>query len=343
MGIIDTRQEQLLNKMLQTLALIGMVAYLPSLYATIMEQLYILALFNTLAYLLILLSVFLPNLSYKKRLSLVVLMLLGLGSIVLYYTGNDGAGHIWLLCAVVVSSLFGETRVIVLSIIISNLSYFAIFLLSSLGYGGSILSLNSYLAISSNMLIISISLSVITYHLLKMLKQEIIEREELLRFLHHRVNNNLQTIQSLIELNEYSGAEEGWAPLKKQIAAISAANELMLTAEPDRSYEIATLLRSVVRQGVDRVKGEAVIVNKPEQLVELAVGVGDLIEKQGTLNPLSFIIEGDRSTKTVTIDITPLNGGDSETIYEMARNSLLHPDIVSEGKEGKGLRITLLP
>lgn len=92
MNILDERKEQLLTSLLRALVFLGAIAYVPSMYAALKEQLYVVAVVDTLAYAGIAFAVFLPGTSYRLRLFLTVSMLLLVGGTVFFYTGTEGAG-----------------------------------------------------------------------------------------------------------------------------------------------------------------------------------------------------------------------------------------------------------
>ena len=155
---LSEKQKQILSSFLKFLVLLGGIAYVPSLAACIKGNLYLLAVIDTLAYAIILLVTFCKRFSYRVRLWITVLVTLCIGVAVFFTTGNDGAGHLWLICSVVISSLFGSLRIVVFTIIISELAMLVYGVTIYFGLIDSTTTTISLIAISSNLLVISIAL-----------------------------------------------------------------------------------------------------------------------------------------------------------------------------------------
>ncbi|HKK65736.1 MAG TPA: sensor histidine kinase, partial [Clostridia bacterium] len=173
MTILEQRKEQLLTTLLKAMVILGAIAYVPSIFAAMGEELYTLAFIDTVAYIMIALAVFYPKTSYHVRLFLTVFVLLLMGGAVFMYTGTEGAGFIWLLCAVVISALFGKVIGIVVSISVSEviMIFYGIFVYHDII--DQTTTMIGLFAIAANFLLIAITLSLITYQLLKVLQEEL--------------------------------------------------------------------------------------------------------------------------------------------------------------------------
>jgi hypothetical protein len=129
------------------------------------------------------------------------------------------------------------------------------------------------------------------YQLFQFLRNELYEKEQLLRLLHHRVKINLQLAQSLISLNDDdTNTHDGFRILDRQVAAISHANELVLHSPRQECLQAADLFASLIRPGRDSLEGEALLMLSPEKTTELAVGFIELVEKAGQKGGLKVLI-----------------------------------------------------
>ena len=295
MSLFETRKELLFNKLLKAIVILGAIAYVPSMLACIIERLYLLAAVNTLAYGLLLFVLLQKRIRYYDRLGITVLTTLGIGAAVLLETGTDGAGHIWLLCAVFIAALFGRKGIIVTAIVLTQGTMLLYALLASTGVLRHQPSMVSVAAISANLLLISIVLSLVTNSLLKALKEEIESQERILRLLHHRVKNNLQVVESLISLEQ---KENDRSPaLSRRIRAVSAANDLLLSDHELEFVELRELLRVLFSPRSIKIEGEASLSLPAEQLTEIAVGLSDLMEILLEAGPLTVSIGGSVSIR----------------------------------------------
>lgn len=343
MNILDERKEQLLTSLLRALVFLGAIAYVPSMYAALKEQLYVVAVVDTLAYAGIAFAVFLPGTSYRLRLFLTVSMLLLVGGTVFFYTGTEGAGYIWLLCAVVISALFGRVGAIVASIAVSEAfmgAYAVLFIFNVIEQSTPLLGL---LAISSNFLLIAIALSLITYQLLKVLKAELDARERLLQFLHHRVKNNLQTVESLLAIELEQDARS--ARIARRIEAISAANELLMNNPGEAVVDLYDMVRSVLRAGIDTVEGEGLVLLPPERITEISVGISDVLHSLKTGGPLKVVLRNrhtpaGRDQAEIEVQVNGISP-QSVRIEDLIHNELLPQSWLITDTENQQITISI--
>jgi hypothetical protein len=104
----------ILGAMIRFLAVAGVIAFVPSVYAAAREGLWLIVAVDALAYALVIFAAFSNKASFSLRLILLVSLSLIIGMVVLYQTGPFGAGYIWMLSAAVLSALFGKTRIVAL-------------------------------------------------------------------------------------------------------------------------------------------------------------------------------------------------------------------------------------
>lgn len=283
------KKEDLLNKLLKWVISLGAIAYIPSLLACISDKLYLLAVVNTLAYISLVAVFFSPRTSFRTRLFTTVFVTLLLGAAVFFQTGTDGAGYIWLICSVFIAALFGQIPFTVITIIATQLIIALFVLFQAVGIINHNTSLESIIAIASNLLLVSITLSLITYSLLTSLREEIDGQEKTLRLLDHRVRNNLQTIESLVRLE---GGEKGTSStLSRRIRAISEANKLILSNPAEGYVELDELLRLISDPIIFKIETRRAIRIVPEKLTEVVVGFSDLFEIIHESPPITVTID----------------------------------------------------
>ncbi len=325
------------------MALLGAVAYVPSIYACLLEELYGLAVIDTLAYIGIIFAVFYPKTSYQVRLFLTVAILLLVGGAVFFYTGTEGAGYIWLLCAVVISALFGRMGAVIASIAISEGFMILYGVLSHFQLIDKTTTFVGLLAISANFLLIAVVLSLITINLLRVLKEELDAREGLLNFLHHRVKNNLQTVESLLALER--GDSKAYDRLAVRVAAISAANELLMADPTKPTVDLYELLWGMLRAGIDSLKGEGLVLLPPERITEISVGLADVVESLKPEGPLQIELntlqsEGSRSYAVIEIQVGGLYTV-SPPIEALLSNELLPQNWLITDSTNNKVRISI--
>ncbi|MBU0955281.1 MAG: hypothetical protein KKI09_07620, partial [Spirochaetes bacterium] len=255
--------------------------------ASVLESLYVLAVVDTLVYVVVIYAAFSRRIGAEGKTLVLVFSSYMVGVVVLYMVGAYGAGYIWFIAAIVLSALLGRRRLVVLQLVLAML---ALLVYAGLIYFGLLDHDHpafSVLIITSNLLLISLLLSYLIFRLLgsmrraytdqnllsKKLADELAEsrryqnelaaliehKDELLRELHHRVKNNLQTLSSLIQLElaepraeciEYS-AEQGQRMMQRSIALLSVVNDLFLQNEAVPWIDAAALLDSLVYYAVD--------------------------------------------------------------------------------------------
>ncbi len=285
MNVIDNRQTAILSAMLKLMVIFGSIAFIPSLFACFYEGLYLLAVIDTICY-AALISAYLGKLHYIFRLIMVLFVSLVLGGAVLFYTGTDGAGYLWLIFAVFIAALFGKRTAIVLTVSATQgilLLYVVLNILHILNFSTSLLGM---LTISANMLIISGTVAYIVNYLLKSLTHELGQREKLLRLLRHRIMNNLQTLESLVSLEKSSGIHS--RDLQRRIEALSTATGLLLEKESRQEVALPELLRLLARDIAVVVSDESdqTMMISAERLTEMTIGFSDLLNALKPYGPV---------------------------------------------------------
>lgn len=333
MNTPSSGQEKVLSSLLRTIVFLGAIAYIPSLIACIKGNLYLLAVIDTVGYMLIAGVMLFPRSNYQLRLTVIVLTTLILGGAVLFTTGSNGAGHLWLITGVVISALFGKFGIIVASVILAQLIMLLYGILVVLKVVPSDMSMISLFAIFSNMLLISIALSLIIHHLLAALNRELAVKDRILELLHHRVHNNLQTIGSLVALESDTIGSNN--RIARRIEAISRANELLLADPSEPKAELGELLSSLLRPGIDQLTDLPQCFIPPEQLTETAVGISDVLENLKDFGPFSLSVEEKEARSgngiisalvTISLKNPPQTPQKREILLQLLEHTLFHGD-----------------
>ncbi len=230
-------------------------------------------------------------------------------------------------------------HIIIISILFSLASLVLGYFFGRWGITGKETAGAAAFAIGSNFTLIAIVLSTLIYQLFQFLRDELHEKELLLRLLHHRVKNNLQLVQSLISLNnDGKNGNEVFRILDRQVEAISHANNLVLHSPRYESLRAADLFTSLIRPGLDKLEGDALLTLSPEKVTELAVGFIGLVERTGQMGGLLVLIEAGETEDSCIIRIRrPLPPPEASELREAADASLLSSEIISVEADNSGL------
>lgn len=272
MNRIEIERERLLGRLLGGLAVAASVAYLPSVYFAFVEGLYALVVIDTLAYASVAGAAFLIRMGFTPKLWTLILVSLALGITVLFNTGAQGAGYIWLIGGLVLSALFGRPWITITAFIIAFLLMVAYGVALAFGLDGRGLSVKTIVIIGSNLFVVCITLVLIIHRMLRSLEiafdersflsdhlaSELADSENtrrelskasdekgvLIQELHHRVNNNMQLMLSLIELEREDAGP--CFKIRRRIKVLSAANEVVLWEENAAGARLVDIVGAVV-------------------------------------------------------------------------------------------------
>ncbi|MFW5711861.1 MAG: hypothetical protein ACOCZA_07925 [Spirochaetota bacterium] len=133
--------------------------------------------------------------------------------------------------------------------------------------------------------------------------------------------------------------------LAVRVAAISAANELLMADPANPKVDLYELLRGMLRAGIDSLKGEGLVLLPPERITEISVGLADIVESLKPLGPLQIemnTLQSEDSRAHAVIEIQL--GGLSSTfppIESLLDNELLPQNWLITDSTNKKVRISI--
>ncbi len=283
-----TRREQkeILDALTRFLAVGALVALVPSVWASVAEKLWAVAAVDLVAWVVVVAVAYIPGVPFMAKLLTVIAGSMGVGIVVLAFTGPFGAGYIWFMAAAVLSALLGRRKLILLAIAGSALLMGAWALAIHLGAPGHGSTPMTIGIIGSNLVLICLGLALVIRGLVERLDGALLEsqdnaaalaiqledkrraqdeiarsleeKEALLRELHHRVRNNLQVVLSILGMED--PGKPGWAETAvRRVRALVLANDLAMDSPDDLSVDAADLFRIVLEHsGGDPALREAI-------------------------------------------------------------------------------------
>jgi len=287
----------LLERIFKLFSVIGLIAYIPALLACIADGFWLTAIIDTLMYALIVAFAFVFHPRFEVKLALLIASALAVGAAAIITAGQYSIGYIWLLVAVILSALFGQVRMIVVTLSAAILIVVISGLALVFSGDNKGMTLKSVVVIATSLLVVSILLVLIIHRLIsglsdslaessrlarrlsdelkesndvrQKLQANLITEERLRRELQHRVRNNLQVVLSLMSSSGEPGhAEEPClVSAKRRIRVLAAVNDVYLSSEGTSLIDAYNLIRSVVQRSnaiaVDRIgsQGKAVLTD----------------------------------------------------------------------------------
>lgn len=308
----------ILDRLLKVLAVIGGLAYVPSMYASLVSGMRVVAAVDSLAYAAFVAAAFSRRAGYALKLGLLLALSLLVGAIVLYATGPFGAGYVWILYAIFSAALLGSTASTVATAVAGSaiLGGYALLVFLDLVPNGQ--PLFTILVVAANLALVAITLGAAARRLVEgferalaeenrlaerlgqeleavkaaelALRAEIEAKEALLKELNHRVRNNMQALSSLlrIEAGRRPGAGDGKEldRLTRMVRALSIANEVFLSSPETGGTELYALVAALVaaRRAAAAAGGAEArvvpfsLVLPAEEASSLAVAVEEILE-----------------------------------------------------------------
>jgi len=250
-------RERMLTRLLQIVAVVGIIAYLPSAYLSIKQKIWVVLAIDTGAFLSTIFLALFKRLPFRLRLVSLVFLAYALGVILIIFTGPFGAGHLFIFAFVFLVSLFAGIREIILANALAILTHVGFAAASALGLVPWTQGPESVVVISANFILVSLILSFCANYLIRGYAKSASEEKKLrealemmLREIEHRVKNNLQVIASLVSLR--GGPEQDPAralqDIKETISAISVVHQLLYRRKSFYLVELNALLDSLTQR-----------------------------------------------------------------------------------------------
>lgn len=317
----------LLGRVVLIFASVGLLAYVPSLVASIEAGLVSLVVVTTVLYLLAIVIAFQPSIPFRVKLLTVVGSLFIVGFTVLITTGPYGAGDIWIMSGVLISALFGSVTVVVVTIglsVVAMAGYGALARMGLLNYTFSEISL---IVIGGSMVTICVALSYVIHASLGGMEETMAKHEVLTRELHHRVKNNLQVTLSLISLEAYGASPTpSIVALERRVRILTVVNELFLDSPDTLRIDVRAVARAVAGcaqqwtivsdDGLGEKKQDGSFEIEADAAAHFAIGVGELLH---LLSPSTVFIASLSGTASapprITLRLAP--GSESERIEKI--------------------------
>lgn len=243
----EAEKERILSSLLRIMSGAGILAYAPSAYFAWKDELPGVLAADTAAYAAIVAAAFLPGLSYRARLFALAATCLALGAAVTAGAGAAGAGFVWFAAGIVLAALFGSAAAAVASFAATGAFLAAYAAALALGFPGRGYAPESMAIIGGNLLVVCLALVLVIRRIRRSLEGALAEadglsrrleielgesrtvrdrlsaaleaKEGLVRELHHRVNNNMQVVLSVLEM----GGNLADRDARGRVAAVAAA------------------------------------------------------------------------------------------------------------------------
>lgn len=170
-------KNRLLFVTLTGLAIIGFIAYIPSVILSVKEQLWAVVAVDTIAYLILLIVIFSKKISAESKVKACLITFYILGVAILVLLGKEGAGFNWLFVFPILSSFFYGDRGFIGSALINIVTLSVLTIPVYFGYGeiaqydtgGWVVNSINFIAITS---FISFSLMIVISNIDKSLKKQ---------------------------------------------------------------------------------------------------------------------------------------------------------------------------
>jgi len=176
--------------------------------------------------------------------------------------------------------------------------------------------------------------------------RELQEKETLIKEIHHRVKNNLQTVSSLLSLQARSIADERIQSLIKssqnRVISMAMVHEMLYMREDITKIEYKTYINELINYLIKSVKGSdskvKVVIDVPEMElgIDTAIPLGLLINETMT-NALKYGIQNDDEGE---IHIALRQEADQSFILRMGDNGIGFSEKVTfETSKSLGLKL----
>lgn len=251
---IDLR-DALVNRLMKIVAVAGGIAYVPSVYLGMKNDLWVVVIADSLAFGLAAVLALLPRLPTSLKIATVLVLSYALGLLLLLLTGPHGAGHLFVFTFVFLAVLFYGNRGMVAANALAIVTHAALVAGSAWGLLSWEQSLDSVVVIAANYILVSILLTGAAQFLLQGYNRAAEDErrlrevtELLLAEIEHRAKNNLQVISSLVTLRSRSGKspEEALDQIRESLTAMASVQHLLYRQNDEYLVRLPELLQSLM-------------------------------------------------------------------------------------------------
>lgn len=269
MELAQTEKDQLLTRVLRLVTLVGFFAYVPGVWLAVADAVWAVAVVNTVVYCAVAAASFAPAVPFRWKLVMIIAGTWIVGTVLLFSVGVLGAAYVWLVAAIVFAAIFGDSRGVasVIGVTAAMLLVYAWAIargVQSFGATPELILVNG-----ASLLVVSMSIALLVNLLIQRLENalrreqsltgklsvEVRAGEELLREVHHRVNNNMQLVLSLMNL-------EAPDRVPSRVRVLAAVNALLHRDRTTMSAELPEIV-AAVRALLEPAPETVVIVPSP--------------------------------------------------------------------------------
>ena len=296
-------KNRIISRALKILTLMGFIAYIPSMYLSVKEGVWVVAGLDTacLAYLYII--AYWKKVPYHLKVYSIDIMSYLLGAVLLIYTGPFGAGIIYLFGFLFINALFFSPRLTIMANTLAFLTFTVYIILDYFDILKWEYPIWALIVILGNFAFVGSMLSAGISYLMRGLREQIELQQKLqdqlkieisakdqekkraeealkaksflLREMHHRIKNNLQVITSLINLhlNRKSGDKDCLIGVRDRVNAISLVHRLLYSDDTTDRVELTSLLDTILENILSSMHTEGITFEKEIKVSDIQISM----------------------------------------------------------------------
>lgn len=151
---LEQIRELIFKRLLLAFIILGFIAYVPSVVLAVINELWLITIVDTIAYLLILFFAVKSSVKTEIKVLFVLLISLGIGVVLLVEVGPFGAGYFWIFAVPIIAAVLLEFRYSIAALIIN---FFLMVILGYLQYTNVLEWSKLYSFETANWLILSVN------------------------------------------------------------------------------------------------------------------------------------------------------------------------------------------